>query len=259
MVDRVMTRINSHEFSKVPQITLAFWVIKILATTLGETGGDMMSMTFNLGYALATAVFIPLFVVLVILQIRARQFHPALYWSVIIATTLVGTTIADFCDRSLGIGYVGGSTLLFAAVLLTLAAWRFTLGSVSASQVASRTQEIFYWATILAANTLGTALGDLTSDDSGLGYLGSAAFFTGLLVILAGVYGFTKTSRVLLFWSAFILTRPLGATLGDFMTKPIAHGGLDLSRITASAALAACIIAGVTLASKSSSQAPARL
>jgi uncharacterized membrane-anchored protein len=179
-----------------------------------------------------------------------------LYWTVIVATTLVGTTIADFADRSLGIGYVGGSCLLFGLVLLVLAAWRLTLGSISSGQIFGPAQESFYWAAILASNTLGTALGDLTSDDSGLGYLGSAAFFCALLVVLGGLTMFTKISRVFLFWAAFILTRPLGATLGDFLTKPVAHGGLDLSRVSATMALTVCICAGVALASKAAGSHP---
>jgi uncharacterized membrane-anchored protein len=254
--DQTMPYLTAKSFSKVPQITLAFWVIKILATTLGETGGDMMSMSFGLGYAVATFLFVPFFIISVALQIRARRFHAGLYWTVIVATTLVGTTIADFADRSLGIGYVGGSSLLFGLVLLVLAAWRLSLGSISSGNIVGPAQESFYWAAILASNTLGTALGDLTSDDSGLGYLGSAAFFCALLVVLAGLTVWTKVSRVLLFWAAFILTRPLGATLGDFMTKPVANGGLDLSRVSATAALAVCICAGVALASKAAGNHP---
>jgi uncharacterized membrane-anchored protein len=230
---------------KVPAVTLGFWIIKILATTLGETGGDTLSMSWHLGYAQSTLIFACLFIALVSAQILTGRYSPALYWAVIVATTLTGTTIADFCDRSLGIGYVGGSALLFACVLLSLAAWRLAIGRISFGAFASRREEAFYWLTILASNTLGTALGDLTSDDSGMGYLGSAAFFMALLVILAALYWRRALAPVLLFWSAFVLTRPLGATLGDFLTKPVAHGGLDLSRPLASAALAMVIALGI--------------
>jgi uncharacterized membrane-anchored protein len=233
--------------SKVPQITLAFWAVKIAATTLGETFGDTLSMQLNLGYLTATAIFLPLFLVSVAIQIRARSYHPWLYWLVIVTTTTAGTTIADFCDRSLGIGYIGGSLILFAAVLATLGLWRVAIGSVSAGDITTPPVEAFYWATILFSNTLGTALGDFTSDDSGLGYLGSAGLFSGLLLILALVYAAGRAPAVLLFWAAFVLTRPLGATLGDFLTKPIAHGGLDLSRAASSGVLAVCMVLAVSL------------
>jgi len=242
--------------SKVPEITLGFWIVKIAATTLGETGGDTLSMTFNFGYLLSTAIFFPLFFVFVIAQVRARKYHPFLYWGTILATTTAGTTMADFCDRSLGIGYVGGSLMLFSAVLITLGAWRLTLGSVSASHITSPRVEAFYWATILFSNTLGTALGDFTSDDSGLGYLGSAALFSGILLVLAGVYASRRGSKVLLFWAAFVLTRPLGATLGDFLTKPISHGGLDLSRISASSVLAVGMAAGILILQRRAGEHP---
>ena len=245
MHDLITTR-----HSKVPPVTIAFWLIKIAATTLGETGGDTLSMSFNLGYAVATAVFFPLFVASVVAQVRAKQYHPFLYWLVIVTTTTAGTTIADFADRSLGIGYTGGMLILFALVLLVLGAWRATLGSVSATEIFSAKAEAFYWAAILASNTLGTAMGDFTSDDSGLGYLGSAGFFSVLLLGLAGLYFWTKTSRVLLFWAAFILTRPLGATLGDFLTKPVSHGGLHFSRPVASAVLAVAMVAGIVWANR---------
>jgi len=234
---------NAH--SKVPAITLGFWLVKIAATTLGETGGDTLSMTFKLGYALSTAIFLPLFIVSVFAQIRARAYHPWLYWAVILTTTTAGTTLADFSDRSLGIGYIGGSLMLLSLVLVTLGAWRLTLGTVSAADITSPKAEGFYWATILFSNTLGTALGDFTSDDSGLGYLGSAALFSGILLVLAGIYATGKVSNVVLFWAAFVLTRPLGATLGDFLTKPVSHGGLDLSRISASSVLAVGMAAGI--------------
>jgi uncharacterized membrane-anchored protein len=233
------------ERSKVPEVTLAFWVVKIAATTLGETGGDALSMTLKLGYLLSTAIFVAFFVVAVTAQIRARAFHPALYWTVIVATTTAGTTMADFADRSLGIGYPGGSLILFALVLLVLLAWRRTTGTVSVERIASPRAEAFYWATILASNTLGTALGDWLAD-SGLGYEGGALVFAAGLAVLAALYAFTATSRTGLFWAAFILTRPLGATAGDLLTKPHAMGGLDLGRFSSSGVIllfiAACIL-----------------
>jgi len=231
--------------AKVPAVTLAFWLIKILATTLGETGGDTLSMSWHLGYLESTGVFVLFLLIAVTAQIFIDRYVPVLFWAVIVTTTLTGTTIADFCDRTLGIGYVGGSSLLFACVLLSLAAWRLAIGRISFGAFASRREEGFYWLTILASNTLGTALGDLTSDASGMGYLGSAVFFLVLLGVLAVLYWRHALSDVLLFWSAFVLTRPLGATLGDFLTKPVAHGGLDLSRPRASAALAIVIALGV--------------
>lgn len=231
---------------KVPQIVLSFWVIKIAATTLGETGGDTFSMSFNLGYAVSSFIFLALFLVCVAVQIRASRFHPWLYWATIIATTLVGTTLADFADRSLGIGYAGGSALLFAIVLAVLAAWRLSCGSISVANIASVKNESFYWATILASNTLGTALGDLVSDGLHFGFTGGAIFFSCLIVLTALIYRFTRLSHAILFWAAFILTRPLGATLGDLLTKPVTHGGFDLSRPDSSAMIAlfitACIL-----------------
>src|ERR1700761_3701386 len=223
--------------NKVPQVTLVFWIIKIAATTLGETGGDALSMTFDLGYALSTAIFFVFFAGTVAAQIRARSFHPFLYWAVIVATTTMGTTMADFADRSLGIGYVGGSLILFALVLLVLGAWWKVEGSVSVNAITTPRAEAFYWLTILFSNTLGTALGDFLAD-SGPGYEGGALIFAGLLGVIAAAYVFTRLPRTLLFWSAFVLTRPLGATVGDLLTKPVAKGGLDLSRFDSSAVLA---------------------
>lgn len=237
-----MTRPEEDRRSKVPEVTLAFWVIKIVATTLGETGGDALSMTMDLGYALSTVIFFGLFVVVVTAQIRARSFRPPLYWLVIVATTTAGTTLADLFDRSLGIGYIGGSLCLFALLTAVLAAWRFSQGSVSVNRIASPTVEAFYWATIFTSNTLGTALGDFLADDGGLGYEGSALVFLVLLALVAAAYYWTRLSRTLLFWAAFILTRPLGATLGDLLDKPVAHGGLALSRITASLVLAGLMV-----------------
>jgi len=232
--------------SKVPQVTLMFWVIKIAATTLGETGGDAVSMSMNLGYLVGTAIFAVLFVATVYAQIRAKAFHPAIYWTTIIASTTVGTTMADFADRSLGIGYTGGSMLLAALLVGSLWLWNRTLGTVAIDSVSTPQSEIFYWVTIMFSQTLGTALGDWTADTAGLGYLGAAVIFGSLLALVAGAYFWTKISHTILFWAAFVLTRPLGAVVGDFLDKPVAKGGLDLSRYTASAALfvfiAACIL-----------------
>jgi uncharacterized membrane-anchored protein len=237
--------------SKVPAVTLGFWIIKILATTLGETGGDAVTMTWlgettaeanPNGYLIGTAIFATLLVGFVVWQIAAKKFHPFLYWATIIASTTAGTTLADFADRSLGIGYTGGSSLLLFCVLASLAVWRFTLGTVSVDSVRTPRAEMFYWITITFSQTLGTALGDWAADDGGLGYGGGALVFGAGLAILALLYFFTKTNRVLLFWAAFILTRPLGATVGDFLDKPVAQGGLHLSRPLASAALAAAIV-----------------
>jgi uncharacterized membrane-anchored protein len=229
--------------TKVPAITLGFWIIKILATTLGETGGDTVSMTMDLGYLVGTAIFLSILVALVVWQIAARRFHPFLYWATIIASTTAGTTMADFATRSLGIGYAGGSVVLLALVLASLAAWRWALGSVSVDTVRTPGSELFYWVTITFSQTLGTALGDWAADDGGLGYGGGALVFGAGLAILAACYFWTRLSHVLLFWAAFILTRPLGATIGDFLDKPVDHGGLEFSRPLASAVLAAAILA----------------
>jgi len=228
--------------SKVPAVTLGFWIIKILATTLGETGGDTLSMTLDLGYLVSTAIFLALLVALVAAQIAARRFVPLLYWATIIASTTAGTTMADFATRSLGIGYAGGSALLLALVLASLAAWYAALGSISVASVHEPRAELFYWTTITISQTLGTALGDWMADDGGFGYLGAAAVFGAGLALLVALYALTRTSRVLLFWAAFILTRPLGAAVGDFLDKPLDHGGLDLSRPIASAVLGAVIV-----------------
>jgi uncharacterized membrane-anchored protein len=233
--------------SKVPEVTLVFWLIKIAATTLGETGGDALSMTLRLGYAVSSLIFIAFLVVTAAAQIRAKRFHPFLYWAVIVATTTAGTTMADFADRSLGIGYVGGSLILFAMVVGVLGLWRYTMGSVSVDHISSPGMEAFYWATILFSNTLGTALGDFLADSGGLGFEGGALVFGAALVLVAGAYYFTRISRTLLFWSAFILTRPLGATLGDLLTKPHALGGLHLSRIGSSSWLALFMVACILL------------
>lgn len=231
---------------KVPEITLVFWLVKIAATTLGETAGDAVSMSMNLGYLAATGVFAALMLVAVGAQIRAATFRPVLYWTAIIATTTLGTTLADFADRSLGIGYLGGSLLLAALLGLSLLAWHRTLGSVSVQSIDTPRAEAFYWMTIMFSQTLGTALGDWTADSAGLGYLGGMGIFAALLALVAAAYFLTSVSRTALFWAAFVLTRPLGAVVGDFLDKPLAAGGLDLSRFGASAVLlafiAACII-----------------
>jgi uncharacterized membrane-anchored protein len=223
--------------SKVPEVTLVFWVIKIAATTLGETAGDAVSMSLNLGYLVGTAIFAAIFVIAVVAQMSARNFYPFLYWATIIATTTLGTTLADFADRSLGIGYAGGTSLLVALLLGSLFVWYRTLGSVSIDTVNSPKAEMFYWLTIMFSQTLGTALGDWTADTAGLGYSGGMMVFTGLLALLAAGYYYTRISRTVLFWAAFILTRPLGAVVGDFLDKPFNAGGLALSRFWASAAL----------------------
>ncbi|HSI13684.1 MAG TPA: hypothetical protein VK961_16685 [Chthoniobacter sp.] len=228
--------------SKVPEVTLVFWIIKIFATTLGETGGDAVSMSMDLGYLLSTGIFATIFIAAVIAQVMARKFHPFLYWATIIATTTVGTTLADFADRSLGIGYAGGTSILFFLLILSLFVWYRTLGTVAVDTVQSPKSEIFYWVTIMFSQTLGTALGDWMADDAGFGYGGSALIFGSLLAITAAAYFWTKISRTVLFWAAFILTRPLGAVVGDFLDKPHDHGGLELSRYTASAVLLALIV-----------------
>jgi uncharacterized membrane-anchored protein len=234
--------IKQPDLSKVPEVTLVFWIIKIAATTLGETGGDSITMTLNWGYLAGTALFLGLLVALVIAQIRAKTFHPFLYWATIAASTTFGTTMADFADRSLGIGYTGGSALLFLTLMAVLGLWYWAQGSISVDTVTTPKVEAFYWAAITASQTLGTALGDWVADTGGLGYEGGALIFAAGLLAIIGLYVWTNVSRVLLFWMAFILTRPLGATVGDFLDKPISDGGLAWSRPLASAALAAFII-----------------
>jgi len=233
--------------SKVPEVTLTFWVVKVAATTLGETGGDAVSMSMNLGYLVGTAIFAAVFAVAVAAQISARGFNPWLYWTTIIATTTLGTTLADWTDRSLGIGYAGGSSLLLALLLATLFFWNRSLGTVAIDSVRSPRSEMYYWITIMFSQTLGTALGDWTADSAGLGYLGSAVLFGVLLALVAAAYRWTSASRTALFWAAFILTRPLGAVVGDFLDKPTDAGGLAWSRYTASAALLAFIVACIAL------------
>jgi uncharacterized membrane-anchored protein len=241
-MEKIDSPMANETFSKVPELTLVFWIIKIFATTLGETGGDAVSMSMDLGYLVGTAIFAAIFLVAVAVQIKAKHFHPVIYWTTIIATTTVGTTLADFADRSLGIGYTGGSTLLFALLMASLGIWYKTMGTVSVESVRSPKSEMFYWVTIMFSQTLGTALGDWTADSAGLGYSGSAVLFGALIALVAALYFWTKISRTVLFWAAFILTRPLGAVVGDFLDKPLAKGGLALSRYSASAALLAFIV-----------------
>ena len=237
-----MNKTTEYTLSKVPEVTLIFWIIKIAATTLGETGGDAVSMSMHLGYLVGTAIFAAVFLIAVAAQIKAKHFHPFLYWTTIIATTTVGTTLADYADRSLGIGYAGGATLLFALLIASFAIWYRSLGSVSVDTVSSPKQEMFYWITIMFSQTLGTALGDWTADTAGLGYEGGAIVFSILLGAVITAYYRTNISRTVLFWAAFILTRPLGAVVGDFLDKPLSAGGLALSRYSASAALMLIII-----------------
>ena len=242
-----MNENTTQSFIKVPAVTLIFWVIKIFATTLGETGGDAVSMSMNLGYLVGTGIFAAIFIIAVLVQIKARRFHPYLYWTTIIATTTVGTTLADFADRSLGIGYAGGTALLLTLLAGSIYAWYRTLGSVSVDTVSSPKAEMFYWVTIMFSQTLGTALGDWTADSAGLGYGGSAIVFVSLLMVVVAAYYRTKISRTMLFWAAFVLTRPLGAVVGDLLDKPINAGGLALSRYTATAALLGCIVTCILL------------
>ena len=233
--------------SKVPEVTAAFWLLKILATTLGETGGDALSMSLGLGYLLSTGIFAIVFLVLVAAQVRADRFRPALYWATIIATTTVGTTLADYATRSLGIGYPGGSLLLLALLVVSLWVWYRDTGTLDVASVSSDKSERYYWMTIMFSQTLGTALGDWTADTAGMGYGGGVLVFAGLLGVIAAAYHFTRLSRVALFWAAFVLTRPLGAVVGDLLDKPLDHGGLALSRFAASFVLLALIAIGVWL------------
>ncbi len=251
-----VSTLASSLLSKVPEVTLMFWVIKVVATTLGETGGDAVSMSMNLGYAVASIIFVGIFGVAVAAQVTRKTFHPLLYWAVIVATTTAGTTMADFADRSLGVGYTGGSSILFLLLMASLGVWYWAAGSVSVERIVTRKAEIFYWATILFSQTLGTALGDWMADTNGFGYERGALVFGAGLVLIAAAYFFTKISRTLLFWCAFILTRPLGATLGDLLDKPTTLGGFAVDRFLASAILAAFIVACILLTSRRSEQSP---
>lgn len=233
--------------SKVPAVTFGFWIVKILATTLGETGGDAASMSLQLGYAVSSALFIVVFLIAVAAQIRAKSFHPALYWAVVIATTTAGTTMADLADRSLGIGYPGGSAILAALLAASLVVWYRAAGSIAVYTVATPRIEVFYWIAILFSQTLGTALGDWMADTNGLGYERGALVFGAGLAVVAALHFYTTVSRTALFWAAFVLTRPLGATLGDLLDKPVANGGFAISRFAASALLLAAVAICIAL------------
>ena len=233
--------------SKAAQVTLAFWVIKICATTVGETGGDALSMSLKLGYAVSTLIFLGFFCLTLTAQLLARRFHPFFFWAVVVATTTVGTTTSDYLDRTLGLGYVKSSIMLFCAVVAILLVWRRTTGSIAVDHITDRKNEMFYWVTILVSNTLGTALGDFVATTTGLGFEGGALVFAGLLVIVAAAYYLTKIPGSVLFWAAYVLTRPLGATLGDTLTKPHGQGGLDLGRFSSTLTIAAVMIAGIVL------------
>jgi uncharacterized membrane-anchored protein len=240
--------------SKVPQVTLAFWLIKICATTVGETGGDALSMTLELGYAVSTLIFLVFFLITATAQISSKRYHPLYYWAVVVATTTVGTTTSDFLDRTLGLGYVASSAGLFCAVLVVLFIWHRSTGRIEFEQITTRKNEMFYWITILVSNTLGTALGDFVASDTGLGFERGALVFAGLIALVAIAHFFTKVPGSVLFWAAYVLTRPLGATLGDTLTKPRAEGGLDLSRIASSLVIAAIMIVLIIVTEKRSTR-----
>ena len=242
-------RAEANILSKVPAVTLAFWVVKILATTLGETGGDALSMTLKLGYAVSTLIFLLFFLVTVTAQIRSSHYHPLFYWAVVVATTTVGTTTSDYVDRTLGLGYIKSSIILFALVLILLAAWRHFTGAIRVDRITNRKDEMFYWVTILVSNTLGTALGDFVATSTGLGFQRGALVFAGLIAVVAALHFFTAIPESVLFWAAYVLTRPLGATLGDTLTKPVADGGLNLSRITSSLVMAVAMVVLVAVTS----------
>jgi uncharacterized membrane-anchored protein len=244
------TDIATDAFSKVPQVTLVFWIVKILATTLGETGGDALSMTLKLGYAISTVIFLGFFCVTLAAQVASRRYHPFFYWAVVVATTTMGTTTSDYLDRTLGLGYVKSSIMLFCAVIAVLAAWKYSTGTIAVDHITTRQNEVFYWVTILVSNTLGTALGDFIATTTGLGFERGALVFAGLIAAVAAVYFLTSIPRSLLFWAAYVLTRPLGATLGDTLTKSHSQGGLSLGRIGSSLAIAAGMALIVALTSR---------
>jgi uncharacterized membrane-anchored protein len=257
MTDRLQTSgsaaviLHDDWLSKVPQVTFAFWIVKILATTLGETGGDALSMTLNLGYAVSSLIFLAFFCAALFVQLRAKRFHPASYWLVVVATTTVGTTTSDFFDRTMGLGYIKSSAILFCLVIVVLVAWHFSTGRIAVDHITDRKNEIFYWVTILISNTLGTALGDFVADDTGLGFERGALVFAGLIALVAAAYYFFKRIPVsVLFWAAYVLTRPLGATLGDTLTKPLSEGGLALGRIVSSLVLCAGMIVIIAIISR---------
>lgn len=236
--------------SKVPHVTLAFWIIKILATTLGETGGDAVTMTLQLGYAIGSLIFLVFFGITLAAQVQSRRYHPFLYWAVVVATTTVGTTMSDYFDRTLGLGYVKSSLILFCGVLVVLFLWHRIVGRIEFENIATRKNEVFYWVTILVSNTLGTALGDFVATTAGFGFEGGALVFGGLIGLVAGAHFFTQLPPSVLFWSAYVLTRPLGATLGDTLTKPLADGGFALSRILASFVIALLMVMAIALTAK---------
>jgi uncharacterized membrane-anchored protein len=252
-----MTSAQGTALNKVAQVTLAFWIIKICATTLGETGGDQLSMTMGLGYAASTAIFFGVFLVTLFAQIAAKRYHPLLYWAVILSTTTAGTTLSDYLDRTAHLGYIGGSLALVGMLIAVLLTWRISLGSITFDHVTDPKVEAFYWVTILFSNTLGTALGDFLADSSGVGYQGGALVIGALLAVIAALYFFTKVSRTLLFWLAFVLTRPLGATLGDMLTKTHAKGGLDLGTLPSSIVLAVAMVGLVFFAAQNAGRQPA--
>lgn len=246
---------NRDLMSKVPQVTLAFWIIKILATTVGETGGDALSMTLQLGYAVSSLIFLVFFCTTLAAQVTSKRYHPFFYWAVVIATTTVGTTMSDYLDRTIGLGYVKSSIILFCGVLLVLFAWYRVAGAIQFENISTKRDEVFYWVTILVSNTLGTALGDFIATDLGLGFERGALLFSGLIAIVVLAHFFTNIRASLLFWSAYILTRPLGATLGDTLTKPHADGGFELNRIAASLTILALMAIGIILTSRKSKPA----
>lgn len=233
--------------SKVPQVTLMFWVIKILATTFGETGGDAVTMTWELGYAVGSLIFLAFFAVTLAAQVASKRYRPFLYWAVVVATTTVGTTLSDYFDRTLGLGYVKSSAILFVGVIAVLVVWRLVRGRIEYEEISDRKDEVFYWLTILVSNTLGTALGDFTADDLGLGFGLGALVFAGLIALVAAAHYFTNVSDSVLFWAAYVLTRPLGATLGDTLTKPHEEGGFELSRVASSLVMVAVMVVLIIL------------
>jgi uncharacterized membrane-anchored protein len=247
--NETVTDVRTAVLSKVPQITLAFWVAKILATTVGETGGDALSMTLNLGYAVSSLILLVFFCITLSAQMASKRYHAVFYWAVVVATTTVGTTTSDYLDRTVGLGYVKSSIMLFGVVLAVLITWHFTTGAIEVDNITTRNNELFYWLTILVSNTLGTALGDFTSTTAGLGFGRGALLFAGLIALVAAAHFFTSISKSALFWAAYVLTRPLGATLGDTLTKPHEEGGLALGRITSSLVIAAAMIAVIALTS----------
>jgi uncharacterized membrane-anchored protein len=236
--------------SKVPQVTIAFWIIKILATTLGETGGDAVTMTLQLGYAVGSLIFLAIFAVALTAQVSVKRYHAFVYWAVVVATTTVGTTMSDYFDRTLGMGYIKSSIILFCGVLVVLFVWHRVMGRIEFQNISSKRDEVFYWLTILVSNTLGTALGDFVATDTGLGFERGALIFGGLIALVAAVHYFTRISDGVLFWAAYVLTRPLGATLGDTLTKPHAEGGFALGRISSSLIIAALMVVAVLVTSK---------